>query len=62
MEKHIELIVAGIAMVMSLVSLWHQRNHDRLTYKPLPVIIKYNYNNRVLIRLWNKGGWLVILS
>jgi hypothetical protein len=56
MEKYIELIVAIVAVLMSLFSLWHQRNHDRLTYKPLPVIIKYNYNDRVLIRLWNKGA------
>ena len=56
MEKYIELIVAGIAVAMSLVSLWRQRSHDKLTYKPIPVINKYNYNDRVLIRLWNKGA------
>ena len=56
MEKYIELSVAVVAIVMSLVSLWRQRRHDKLTYKPIPSIIKYNYNDRIIIRLWNKGA------
>ena len=56
MEINFEIIVAFLAVVMSVWSLLHQRQHDKLTYKPIPVVIKYNYNDRVLVRLWNKGN------
>jgi len=51
-----ELIVAIMAILLSVWSMIVQRNHNRKTYKPIPVLIKYNYNNRVRILLWNKGN------
>jgi hypothetical protein len=59
----LEIIVAFVAVCMSVFSLYMQRRHNILTYKPIPFITKYNYKDRVLVRLWNKGnGPLIIKS
>lgn len=58
-----ELIVAAMAILLSIWSMVVQRNHNRKTYKPIPVLIPYNYNNRLKILLWNKGnGPIIIVS
>lgn len=63
MNSNGELIVAAMAIFLSIWSMIVQRNHNRKTYKPIPVLIKYNYNNRVKILLWNKGnGPMFIVS
>ena len=63
MNNNGELIVAAMAILLSIWSMIVQRNHNRKTYKPIPVLIKSNYNNRVKILLWNKGnGPLFIVS
>ncbi|MCP4123924.1 MAG: hypothetical protein GY751_19420 [Bacteroidetes bacterium] len=50
-----EAIIALFAVIASLFSIYTQRAHNRLTHKPIPVIVKYNYKNLVRVRLWNKG-------
>jgi hypothetical protein len=63
MNSNGELIVAAMAILLSIWSMIVQRNHNRKTYKPIPVLIKYNYNNSVKILLWNKGnGPMFIVS
>jgi len=58
-----EFIVAILAIITSVYSIYSQRIHNRLTFKPLPVILKFNFNNRVKVMLWNKGnGPLFITS
>lgn len=51
-----EFIIAVLAIVTSVYSIYSQRAHNRLTFKPIPVLLKYNYNNRIRILLWNKGN------
>lgn len=50
-----ELIIATIAIIVSLFSIYTQRKHNRLSFKPIPVVVKYNYTNVLRVRLWNKG-------
>ncbi len=58
-----EFYVALTAIITSVFSIYTQRAHNRLTFKPIPIIQKYNYNNRIKILLWNKGtGPLFIKS
>lgn len=58
-----EFIVATLAIVTSVFAIYTQRLHNKLTFKPIPIIQKYNYNNRIKILLWNKGtGPLFIKS
>ena len=56
-------IIALTAISVSIYSLKLQRKHNKLTFKPIPVIVKYNYVNVIRVRLWNKGnGPLIIKS
>ncbi len=58
-----EFIVATLAIITSVFAIYTQRSHNKLTFKPIPIIQKYNYNNRIKILLWNKGtGPLFIKS
>jgi hypothetical protein len=58
-----EFIVAIFAIITSVFAIYTQRAHNKLTFKPIPIIQKYNYNNRIKILLWNKGtGPLFIKS
>jgi hypothetical protein len=58
-----ELIIATIAIIISVFSIYTQRKHNRLSFKPIPVVVKYNYTNVLRVRLWNKGtGPLIIKS
>lgn len=56
-----EFIIAIIAILISVYSIYIQRRHNTLTYKPIPVVIKYNYTNHISVKIWNKGtGPLII--
>jgi len=58
-----ELIIATIAIIVSVFSIYTQRKHNRLSFKPIPVVVKYNYTNVLRVRLWNKGtGPFIIKS
>ena len=58
-----ELIIASIAMIISVFAIFTQRKHNRLSFKPIPVVVKYNYINVLRVRLWNKGtGPFIIKS
>ena len=58
-----EFYVALFAIITSVFSIYTQRAHNKLTFKPIPLVLKYNYNNRIKILLWNKGtGPLFIKS
>ena len=58
-----EFFVALAAIITSVFAIYTQRAHNRLTFKPIPIIQKFNYNNRLKILLWNKGtGPMFIIS
>ncbi len=58
-----ELIIASIAILVSAFSIFTQRKHNKLTFKPIPVVVKYNYTNVLRVKIWNKGtGPLIIKS
>jgi len=51
-----EFVVAILAMITGVYSIYSQIRYNRLTFKPIPVILKYNFNNRVKVLFWNKGN------
>jgi hypothetical protein len=51
-----EFVVAILAMITGIYSIYSQIRYNRLTFKPIPVILKYNFNNRVKVLFWNKGN------
>jgi hypothetical protein len=63
-------VVASIALVLSLISLWisiaalrHQRKHNRLSVRPLAYIMIGDYEDRVFVKLTNNGtGPMIIKS
>ncbi|MBM1107481.1 hypothetical protein JQC67_15105 [Aurantibacter crassamenti] len=58
-----EFILAILAIAISIYSILLQRKHNTLSYKPIPVIVKYNYSSHISVKLWNKGtGPLIIKS
>jgi hypothetical protein len=58
-----ELIIASIAIGISIITLLFQRKHNKLTFKPIPVLVKYNYIDTLRVRIWNNGnGPLIIKS
>lgn len=58
-----EFIIAIVAILISIYSIYIQRRHNTLTYKPIPVVVKYNYTNHISVKIWNKGtGPLIIKS
>jgi hypothetical protein len=58
-----ELIIASIAICISILTMFFQRQHNKLSVKPIPTLVKYNYINVLRVRIWNKGtGPLIIKS
>ena len=55
MDFNWELIISSLAIVVSVFAIYTQRKHNRLSFKPIPVVVKYNYLDVLRVRLWNKG-------
>lgn len=62
-EVNWELVIASTAIIVTLYTLYNQRRHNKLSFKPIPVIVTYNYLNVIRVKIWNKGtGPLIIKS
>ena len=62
-ELVVTSILAACAIGISVYSLHTQRKHNKLTFRPIPVIVTYNYISVIRVMLWNKGnGPLLIKS
>ncbi len=55
-------LLAGVAVVLSLISLYvshaalrHQREHNRLSVRPLAYVMVGDYENRLFVKLRNNG-------
>ena len=56
-------IIASLAFVLSMITLWQQRKHNRLTVRPLAYIEVGDYGNWVFVRVVNNGtGPMIIKS
>jgi hypothetical protein len=63
-------VLAGVAVVLSLISLYvahaalkHQREHNRLSVRPLAYITIGDYENQLYVKLRNNGtGPMVVKS
>jgi hypothetical protein len=55
--------VALVALVVSLLSLWIQRHHNRMSLKPLPMIALRDYEDNLQVSLRNDGpGPMIVRS
>lgn len=62
-EINWELVIATIAIAISVMTMIFQMRHNKLSVKPIPLLVKGNYINVIRVRLWNKGaGPLIIKS
>jgi hypothetical protein len=65
-----ELLIATLAFFVSVVSiligvfsLWIQRKHNRLSVRPIGIIARSDYENRLAIRVKNAGiGPMIVKS
>lgn len=55
-------VLAAVAVVLSLISLYlshaalrHQREHNRLTVRPLAYVVVGDYENQLFVKLRNNG-------
>ena len=56
-------LIASLAFVLSIITLWQQRKHNRLTVRPLASIESGDYGNWVFVRVVNNGtGPMIIKS
>jgi hypothetical protein len=56
-------IIASLAFVLSMITLWQQRKHNRLTVRPLAYIEAGDYGNWVFVKVANNGtGPMIIKS
>jgi hypothetical protein len=56
-------LAAFLAVVVSTITLGHQRKHDRLTVRPLAYIMVGDYDDRVYVKVANNGtGPMIIKS
>jgi hypothetical protein len=56
-------LAAILAVIVSTITLWHQRKHDRLTVRPLAYIQVGDYTHRVFVKVVNNGtGPMIIKS
>lgn len=63
-------VLAGVAVVLSLISLYvahaglrHQREHNRLSVRPLAYLVLGDYQNQLFVKLRNNGtGPMVVKS
>jgi hypothetical protein len=62
-EINWELVIAFTAILIGIYSLYTQRKHNILSFKPIPLIVRHNYLNIIRVRINNKGtGPLIIKS
>jgi len=63
-------VLAAVAVILSLISLYlshaalrHQREHNRLTVRPLAYVVVGDYENHLFVKLRNNGtGPMIITS
>jgi len=57
------LLVSVVSIVIGVVSLWIQRKHNRLSVRPIGIIVLSDYENRLAIRVKNAGiGPMIVKS
>ena len=63
-----ELVIAGCAVFVSLVSLgtsiyfsWCTRDHNKRSVRPRPYVLPSDFENQMSVRLWNNGLGPLIL-
>jgi hypothetical protein len=50
-----EVIIAGLALIVSVVAFHLQREHNFRSLRPLPSVNRLNFDNRVGVELENRG-------
>lgn len=56
------ILTSIISLVVSIVSLWRQRDHDRKSVKPLPQIVLGDYEDHLRVSIENAGVGPFIIS